>query len=72
MPSGKPIPCAIYKDNKKIGTFDSAAQATNYLEETIEGYLYEGVQALLKGWVPPKNSQLYGYSAKHILRDDRA
>ncbi|MGG4490821.1 hypothetical protein [Metabacillus idriensis] len=60
------IACIIYKDNQEIGTFKSIIEATKFLEREIDGYLNEGVKLLLRGWVPPKNSQLHGYSAKHF------
>jgi hypothetical protein len=66
MAGWKGIPCVIYKDNEEIGTFESIKEAAIFLENRIEGSLEPGVQALIKGWVPPKASQLYGYSAKRL------
>ncbi|KEZ47172.1 hypothetical protein [Metabacillus indicus] len=58
--------CILYKDGKEIGTFDSITEAAIYLESKIGGSLYPGIYGLCDGWVPPENSQLYGYSAKRI------
>jgi hypothetical protein len=62
------IPCVLYKDNQKLGTFVSVGEATVFLEERIGGALGSGLYALLKGWVPSESSQLYGYSMKLLDR----
>ncbi|WP_242247405.1 hypothetical protein [Bacillus cereus group sp. BfR-BA-01523] len=62
------IPCVLYKDNQKLGTFSSVGEAKVFLEERIGGALGSGLYSLLKGWVPSKSSQLYGYSMKRLDR----
>ncbi|MCK2005507.1 hypothetical protein MZM54_29565 [[Brevibacterium] frigoritolerans] len=62
------IPCVIYKDNQILGTFSSVAAAGKFLEGKIGGALGSGLYSLLKGWVPPESSQLYGYSMKRLDR----
>ncbi|MBS4188626.1 hypothetical protein KHA94_00115 [Bacillus sp. FJAT-49705] len=60
------IPCELYKNNLKLGTFSSVGEATVFLEERIGGALGSGLYSLLKGWVPSESSQLYGYSMKRL------
>ncbi|PFK17891.1 hypothetical protein COJ03_27165 [Bacillus cereus] len=62
------IPCEVYKNNQKLGTFSSVGEAKVFLEDRIGGALGSGLYALLKGWVPSESSQLYGYSMKRLDR----
>ncbi|WP_057912755.1 hypothetical protein [Peribacillus muralis] len=65
------IPCELYKNNQKLGTFSSVGEAKIFLEWKIGGALGSGLYSLIKGWIPSESSQLYGYSMKRLDRQTK-